>query len=942
MRNRAARWRHLARVLRGERLVATAVRRAFTALFTYVRATMEASGMDPAPLDSRAPAWRAALQAEVEPEVVGLFTRAFGEASRGQALDADVYAVRHLESVWNRLVGTAEEVFDAVRLTLAEGREAGEGIPELAARVDACLSDDQRWTGRAWTIARTEVIGANNAGTHDATMAAARALSVPLAEVEKEWVATDDTRTRETHVEADGQVVLGLAASFTVGGFPLLHAGMAGGPAQEVINCRCATVYRMPGDPGYGAVAPALAAGGAMRSITAGGESEDGEQHGVVVVALPAASDPVHDIGPEVKHATILYFGDVGGGDNPNDGLTDTFRADLEMWLAQAATERGPFTEETEDVSTLGDGGAWVWLLDGDTLPALRDDLLDDRTGEVRAVLEQVEQYPTYTPHVTIGYETGGADAGDVREGEDPDITDADLIDARTIDTITFDRIALWWAGEQTEWTLDGTNPQGEDDTMTDTVTAAAGDPAPVLQDPQVMDAGDPAPALPVEEADLGDRFHGVCTMMDEQTGDGRVFMPGSLEAPEEMPIPMGWQIADAPGHDGAIVPGRIDRYVPDGNLMWYEGTWDLEGAGWEARRMVEGRFARGVSVDVDNIEATVVTEDGSPLDPFDSMFSDDPLLLAVTRGRIRSHTMCRIPAFSGAFIANGPLPATLTLPTPDTEEVPSEEEATAALVAAAVAVDAPPAPTRDLPVLADFSDPGLTVPTPHTQTPDGRVFGHLAVWGTCHIGMAGTCVTPPHSMTGYAHYMKGATETADAGVIPTGVITMDTGHAAPHLRASAAVAHYDDTGTIVASVAVGEDDIGIWYAGRFSPWATDEHKARLMAAGALSGDWRIQGGNLELVAALAVNVPGFPIPKVALAASAEGVQTSLVAAGIVPPAPTGHTEVVVSDTLVARVVAGLRRAGRAEAATERLDARRAASRTRRATAAVARLDGRK
>lgn len=53
------------------------------------------------------------------------------------------------------------------------------------------------------------------------------------------------------------------------------------------------------------------------------------------------------------------------------------------------------------------------------------------------------------------------------------------------------------------------------------------------------------------------------------------------------------------------------------------------------------------------------------------------------------------------------------------------------------------------------------------------------------------------------------------------------------------------------------------------------------MAAGGISGDWRSIGGHLELVAALAVNVPGFPVPRPALAASA-GRQTALVAAGVV------------------------------------------------------------
>ena len=57
------------------------------------------------------------------------------------------------------------------------------------------------------------------------------------------------------------------------------------------------------------------------------------------------------------------------------------------------------------------------------------------------------------------------------------------------------------------------------------------------------------------------------------------------------------------------------------------------------------------------------------------------------------------------------------------------------------------------------------------------------------------------------------------------------------------------------------------------------------LRAGTPSGDWRRIGGNLELVGALIVNVPGFPIPRPELAASA-GRELALVAAGVVTVDP--------------------------------------------------------
>jgi hypothetical protein len=177
---------------------------------------------------------------------------------------------------------------------------------------------------------------------------------------------------------------------------------------------------------------------------------------------------------------------------------------------------------------------------------------------------------------------------------------------------------------------------------------------------------------------------------------------------------------------------------------------------------------------------------------------------------------------------------------------------------------------------------PELKGPTPLSVDPQsGRVWGHLATWGTCHIGIAKVCTTAPHSATDYSYFHTGAVETDEGNWVPVGHITMDTGHAGDRLNATATVAHYDNTGAVVADIRAGEDAWGIWVAGVMRPDVPEE-KARALAAAALSGDWRRIAGNLELVGALAVNVPGFPIPRTSLAASGEE-QVSLTAAGIVP-----------------------------------------------------------
>lgn len=214
-----------------------------------------------------------------------------------------------------------------------------------------------------------------------------------------------------------------------------------------------------------------------------------------------------------------------------------------------------------------------------------------------------------------------------------------------------------------------------------------------------------------------------------------------------------------------------------------------------------------------------------------------------------------------------------------------------------------------DLPPRAWFEDPGLSEPSPITVTDDGRVFGHMAEWSTCHIGFPSECVTPPHSASNYAYFTTGALKT-DGGDVAVGQLTLGTGHAGMRDNFKKTVAHYDNTGTAVADVAVGEDEHGIWVAGRVRPGVTDAQVAELKAS-ALSGDWRKVRQGLELAAVLCVNVPGFPLPRTSVAASA-GEPVSLVAAGVVD---TDHVRDSVATFDADEV---------AEAVIARLDAREA------------------
>lgn len=164
----------------------------------------------------------------------------------------------------------------------------------------------------------------------------------------------------------------------------------------------------------------------------------------------------------------------------------------------------------------------------------------------------------------------------------------------------------------------------------------------------------------------------------------------------------------------------------------------------------------------------------------------------------------------------------------------------------------------------------------------DQRTFGYLAEWDVCHIGYDGVCIVPPPSMTDYALFATGEIITADGERVQVGALTIDTGHADGKLPLRPAAAHYDNTGSVWAYVAIGEDDHGIWYSGIVKPGTSQDTINTVRAAGRLSGDWREFKGELELIAALTVNVPGFVIES-PRAMAAGGKQVSLVAAGIVP-----------------------------------------------------------
>lgn len=149
--------------------------------------------------------------------------------------DLDAAIARHLaEHAAEAVVGISDHTREVIAHTIAEGVTANLGQEEVAAAIVEATAGEIGMA-RARRIARTEM--------HFAAMYAqqAAAEASPLA-FEKEWLATEDSRTRQHHADAHGQRV-GLNDVFVVGDVTMRYPGDTLAPPGEVINCRCVCLY---------------------------------------------------------------------------------------------------------------------------------------------------------------------------------------------------------------------------------------------------------------------------------------------------------------------------------------------------------------------------------------------------------------------------------------------------------------------------------------------------------------------------------------------------------------------------------------------------------------------------------------------------------------------------------------------------------------------------
>lgn len=116
----------------------------------------------------------------------------------------------------------------------------GESISQIATRLSTTVGESDRKA--AIRNARTMTTGVENAGRVD-SYKRAEAMGINL---EQEWLATLDGRTRHEHRELDGQRVK-VGEKFKVAGYEIAFPADPTAPAFLVYNCRCTLIAALAG-----------------------------------------------------------------------------------------------------------------------------------------------------------------------------------------------------------------------------------------------------------------------------------------------------------------------------------------------------------------------------------------------------------------------------------------------------------------------------------------------------------------------------------------------------------------------------------------------------------------------------------------------------------------------------------------------------------------------
>ena len=144
-----------------------------------------------------------------------------------------------LERVFIASQATLARVDTSIKTLLTEGYQSGKGINYISNLLVKRFDQLQTWEAKR--IARTEIHNSHNTAVMDTY----NEIGVEYTM----WISADDERTRESHLEINGEIIR-LGDTYSNG---LRFPGDTDGPIEEWINCRCSNApYVLP----YGYTAP--------------------------------------------------------------------------------------------------------------------------------------------------------------------------------------------------------------------------------------------------------------------------------------------------------------------------------------------------------------------------------------------------------------------------------------------------------------------------------------------------------------------------------------------------------------------------------------------------------------------------------------------------------------------------------------------------------------
>lgn len=384
-------------VERVEGVVARVLRGIARTIASLVGASPSTAALSDDDLQPIRQVWEKAVGEDIVPAVAEAYAESartlageFADAGREVTpltLDAPE-AADFLDAATNRLVGVSDTLWDIARKELADGVRAGDGVEELAARLQEAGGFG---IARARMIARTEVVVAANAAS------LAQALRLGDASMLKVWMDADDDRVRAAHKVADGQTVP-VGEPFEVGGESLMYPGQPIGSPSNTINERCGL--------GYSWDEPLTAAAevhtGAMVALRPSAEDAkrlavDGGEPADQLHCTQAYLGEAADIPPEVRRAII---------DRLRSLVEDAIRPDYDLPLVVDGFAVSMFNPPGAEHPDGRDRSSCVVLgLSGDGLDSVHK-MIVSTVEEVYAEhgLEMPSQHAPYNAHLTLEY----------------------------------------------------------------------------------------------------------------------------------------------------------------------------------------------------------------------------------------------------------------------------------------------------------------------------------------------------------------------------------------------------------------------------------------------------------------------------------------------------------------------------------------------------------